>query len=91
MGHSTDVPIEKRISVWIETVPRILEHLNVKHVALVSHSFGTVYLLNTLYHYRHLLHPEKPFIAVFGMLQITNDIQSRPREVVLLIRYSPLG
>lgn len=66
MGHSTDVPLGQRVSVWIELVPRILEHLGVEHVAFVSHSAGTIYLLNTLYHHRRLLHPEKPLVGLLG-------------------------
>ncbi|KAB8263268.1 hypothetical protein BDV32DRAFT_4143 [Aspergillus pseudonomiae] len=63
MGNSTDVPLDQRLSTWIELVPRLLAHLEVDHVALVSHCAGTIYLLNTLFHCRDLLHPERPFVA----------------------------
>lgn len=69
MGHSTDVPLSVRVSTWIRIVPLLLEHLDIKHVALVSHSAGTIYLLNTLHYHRDILHPDQPFIALFGKLK----------------------
>ncbi|KAJ1709607.1 Alpha/Beta hydrolase protein [Aspergillus flavus] len=63
MGNSTDVPLDQRLSIWIELVPRLLAHLEIEHVALVSHCAGTIYLLNTLFYCRELLHPERPFVA----------------------------
>ncbi|CAM1510680.1 Fc.00g010150.m01.CDS01 [Cosmosporella sp. VM-42] len=66
MGSSTDVSLQQRIPVWLELVPCILAHLGIKHVALVSHSAGTMYSLNMLYHCRNLLHPEKPFVALLA-------------------------
>ncbi len=66
MGHSTDVPLTQRIPVWLELVPLLLGHLGISHVALVSHSAGTMYLLNTLYHHRDILHPTKPFVGLVG-------------------------
>ncbi|KAL7940773.1 alpha/beta-hydrolase [Trichoderma barbatum] len=63
MGLSTDVPLPQRISTWIQLVPLLLAHLDIKHISLVSHSAGTIYLLNTLHYYRDILHPERPFIA----------------------------
>lgn len=70
MGGSTDVPLVQRISTWVELVPRLLAHLGIQHVALASHSAGTLYLLNTLYHCRDLLYPNNPVISVLGMLFI---------------------
>ncbi|KAL7972197.1 Alpha/Beta hydrolase protein [Trichoderma sp. SZMC 28014] len=66
MGHSTEVPFATRISTWIRTVPLLLAHLDIKHVALVSHSAGTIYLLNTLHHHRDILHPDQPFVALLA-------------------------
>lgn len=51
-------------------MPLLLAHLDIKHVALVSHSAGTIYLLNTLHHHRDILHPDQPFVALIGMLKI---------------------
>lgn len=69
MGNSTDVPLSQRVSVWIETVPRLLAHLGIQHVALASHSAGTIYLLNTLYQCREILHPDQPVVTLLGMLK----------------------
>ncbi|KAK1244301.1 hypothetical protein MKX07_003100 [Trichoderma sp. CBMAI-0711] len=66
MGFSTEVPLAQRIPTWIRVVPRLLAHLDIPHAALVAHSAGTLYLLNTLHHYRDLLHPERPYAAIMG-------------------------
>ena len=50
----------------LEMVPALLEHLNIRHVALASHSCGAIYLLNTVLHLRHYLHPRKPYAAMIG-------------------------
>lgn len=74
MGNSTNVPIEQRVRLWVKLVPRLLAHLAVDHVVLLSHSSGTIYLLNTLYHCREVLHPERPYVALLGtFLHIEND------------------
>lgn len=62
------MPATQRIAVWLEAVPLILEKLNVKHVALVSHSAGTLYALNTLGQLRNILHPKAPFVAYLGIM-----------------------
>ncbi|GME25191.1 hypothetical protein GTA08_BOTSDO06172 [Neofusicoccum parvum] len=62
-GGSTPVNIDVRMRVWLETVPALLQRLDVKHVALVTHSAGTVYTLNTLFHHRSLLDPKAPYVA----------------------------
>ncbi|KAF7554440.1 hypothetical protein G7Z17_g2907 [Cylindrodendrum hubeiense] len=66
MGKSTDVPLPQRVPIWVELVPQLLEHLGIKHVALVSHSAGTMYLLNTLYRCRDILHPDRPSITLLA-------------------------
>ncbi|KAJ5333964.1 uncharacterized protein N7506_007747 [Penicillium brevicompactum] len=68
MGNTTDVPLAKRVSVWIEIVPRILAHLGIQHVALASHSAGTFYLLNTLYSCREILDPQNPTVTLLGTI-----------------------
>jgi hypothetical protein len=68
MGNSTDVALSQRVSTWIETVPRLLAHLDIQHVSLASHSAGTIYLFNTLYHCRDILYPEKSMVSLLGML-----------------------
>ncbi|KAM3079594.1 hypothetical protein ACMFMG_006009 [Clarireedia jacksonii] len=62
-GGSTPVTLDTRMSIWLETVPVLLQRLDVKHVALVGHSAGTVYMLNTLFHHRALLDPKAPYVA----------------------------
>ncbi|EMC94408.1 hypothetical protein BAUCODRAFT_35628 [Baudoinia panamericana UAMH 10762] len=66
MGGSTLCPLNIRIKVWLETVPALLKKLNVKHVSLVSHSAGTMYLLNTMYYLRDILDPNAPYVALAG-------------------------
>ena len=65
MGISTDVLLEKRISTWLQLVPKIIAHLQIKSFALMSHSAGTIYALNTLWHCRDLL-GERPYLALLG-------------------------
>lgn len=55
------------MNTWLETVPVLLARLGVKHVAIVTHSAGTIYTLNTLTHYRSILHPENPYVAFLGL------------------------
>ncbi|KAK3701694.1 hypothetical protein LTR37_015347 [Vermiconidia calcicola] len=66
MGGSTPVALSLRVQVWLETVPALLRKLNVEHVSLMSHSAGTIYCLNTLYHLRDILDPMKPYVAMIG-------------------------
>ncbi|USW47684.1 Putative alpha/Beta hydrolase [Septoria linicola] len=65
-GGSTAVPIKQRINVWLETVPQLLRHLAVDKVSLLSHSAGTIYLLNTLYHLRSILDEGRPYAALLA-------------------------
>ncbi|CZT18468.1 uncharacterized protein RCC_04313 [Ramularia collo-cygni] len=65
-GGSTPVPVNHRVQVWLETVPLLLKRLKVKRVALVSHSAGTVYCLNTLFHHRDFLSPSAPYVALLA-------------------------
>lgn len=67
MGGSTPVPLKDRMSVWLETVPAFLKHLDIKYVNLLSHSAGTLYCLNTLYYLRDILDPDRPYVAMIGM------------------------
>ena len=66
LGGSDPVPIEDRIPTYVAMIPQLLEHLEIRHVSLASHSFGTIYLLNTLLLYPHLLHPKRPYVAFFA-------------------------
>ena len=64
LGGTPNVDLECRIQTWLEIVPALLSHLKLQHVALVSHSAGTIYLINTLLHLRHVLHPSQPYVAM---------------------------
>ncbi|KAF7182826.1 hypothetical protein CNMCM7691_002487 [Aspergillus felis] len=63
MGASTDVPLAQRIAVWVDMLPRLLAHLGIPRVSLVSHSAGTIYLLNTWAHCREIMSPVITFLA----------------------------
>ncbi|KAK6434817.1 hypothetical protein LTR95_009000 [Oleoguttula sp. CCFEE 5521] len=62
-GGSTPVSIDIRMAVWHETVPALLQRLNLNHVSLMTHSAGGIYTLNTLLHHRSLLNPKTPYVA----------------------------
>lgn len=66
IGSSTDVKLAQRVNIWVELVPQLLAHLGISHVSLVSHSAGTIYLLNTLYSCRDILSPTRPYAALLG-------------------------
>lgn len=66
LGGSDPVPIEDRIPAFTAMIPQLLDHLGIQHVSLASHSFGTIYLINTLLLYPHLLHPQRPYVAFFA-------------------------
>jgi pimeloyl-ACP methyl ester carboxylesterase len=55
-----------RMPVWLETVPALLRAVQVKHVALVTHSAGTMYTLNTLLQHRGILDAKTPYVAYLG-------------------------
>ncbi|KAL4982873.1 alpha/beta-hydrolase [Aspergillus falconensis] len=63
MGASTDVPLARRIAVWTEIVPQLLAHLDIPCVTLVSHSAGTIYLLNTWARCQGLVNPHIILLA----------------------------
>ncbi|PYI17422.1 hypothetical protein BO99DRAFT_434485 [Aspergillus violaceofuscus CBS 115571] len=66
IGGSTPVPIEKRVSVWLESVTALLDYLSISHVVPISHSAGTIYLLNLLVHKRDLLWPQTPIAILLA-------------------------
>lgn len=67
MGGSASVPDESRVDLWVELVPLLLAHLSIDHVALMAHSAGTIYLLNTLFYCRDILDPAYPYVALLGV------------------------
>ena len=68
MGGSTSVPLNIRMQVWLETVPALLQKVNVQQVSLVTHSAGGIYTLNTLAQLRSILDPKSPYVALLGTL-----------------------
>ena len=66
IGGSEAVPIQQRISWWLAVVPALLSHLGIKHVSLGCHSAGTIYALSTILHLRQILHPDRPYVCMFG-------------------------
>lgn len=65
-GGSDPVALEERIETYMGMLPKLLSRLGIEHVSLAAHSFGTIYLLNTILLYPHLLHPSKPYVAFFA-------------------------
>jgi hypothetical protein len=76
MGGSASIPNESRIEVWVELVPLLLDHLSIDHVALIAHSAGTMYLLNTMFCCRDILDPEHPYVAFLGMFEFSSIARS---------------
>lgn len=46
-------------------VQALAQHLRLKHVSFLGHSSGAIYVLNSLLHLRHLMHPTRPYAALF--------------------------
>ncbi|TVY56671.1 hypothetical protein LCER1_G002440, partial [Lachnellula cervina] len=65
-GGSTPVPLNQRISTFLETVPALLRHLNIPHISLASHSSGTIFALNLLAAHPDLLSPSHPTLTLFA-------------------------
>ncbi|KAF9692738.1 hypothetical protein EKO04_009289 [Ascochyta lentis] len=65
-GGSDAVTLSQRIQTYVTALPELLAHLEIDHVALAAHSFGTIYLINTLLLFPQLLHPTRPCVAFFA-------------------------
>ena len=65
VGGSDAVAIEDRISTYVDMIPKLMNYLEIEHVSLAAHSFGTIYLINILLTCPYLLHPERPCVAFF--------------------------
>ena len=63
IGGTDSVPLKHRITTWLDIVPALLKHLDITCVSLASHSSGSMFMLSTMLHLRHLLHPERPYAA----------------------------
>ncbi|PYI06237.1 hypothetical protein BO78DRAFT_315974 [Aspergillus sclerotiicarbonarius CBS 121057] len=66
IGGSTPVPAAKRVTIWLEAVSAVLKHLAIPHVVPLSHSAGTIYILNLLSQRRDLLWPNTPLAVLMG-------------------------
>ncbi|RAK95809.1 alpha/beta fold hydrolase [Aspergillus ibericus CBS 121593] len=66
IGGSTPVPVAKRVTIWLEAVAAVLKHLSIPHVIPLSHSAGTIYILNLLSQRRDLLWPNTPLAVLMG-------------------------
>lgn len=78
-GRSTPVAIDIRMCVWLETVPALLQRLDVKHVAILTHLAEAIYALNTLFHCRSLLDSKIPYEHSWVCAQLLNYLSSRMR------------
>ncbi|OAA64722.1 interferon-induced GTP-binding protein mx2 [Niveomyces insectorum RCEF 264] len=63
-GGTDVVDVKDAMRLWLEAVPALLRHLNIKHVSLGCQSGGTVYALDLLLHHPELLHPDRPYLAI---------------------------
>lgn len=91
LGGTPSVDIEHRVQTWLEIVPALLDHLQLKHVALVSHSAGTIYLLNTLLYLRRILHPTKPYVAMLAPWIHHSDSSSMLMSLTNMAPCSSIG
>jgi pimeloyl-ACP methyl ester carboxylesterase len=66
IGGTQSVPLDQRIATWLDMVSGLLDHVKIKYVHFASHSAGTIFVLNALLHLRHLFHPVRPYVALFG-------------------------
>lgn len=66
MGGSTFVEISLRLSVWLETVPLLLDTIKARHVYVAAHSCGAIYALNTIYEFPWILPPSNPKLYLFS-------------------------
>jgi pimeloyl-ACP methyl ester carboxylesterase len=80
MGASTDVPLTQRIAVWVDMLPRLLAHLGIPRVSLVSHSAGTIYLLNTWAHCREIVSPKIAFLGISTLPPPPGDTREETRH-----------
>jgi pimeloyl-ACP methyl ester carboxylesterase len=76
MGASTDVPLAKRIDIWVDIVPRLLTQLGIPFVTLASHSAGTIYLLNTWARCQGLVNQHIVLLGTYSSLDIYGKVNS---------------
>ncbi|KAH7400780.1 hypothetical protein DE146DRAFT_611778 [Phaeosphaeria sp. MPI-PUGE-AT-0046c] len=92
IGRSSTINLEKRVQLWLEMVPQLLKRLNIPYVSLASHSGGSIYLLNTLLAYPHLLHPHQPYVCLFApWVSVTDCIHSGLQVLTSQLPASVIG
>ena len=91
LGGTPSIGIEHRVQTWLEIVPALLDHLQLKHVSIVSHSAGTIYLLNTLLYLRHVLHPTRPYVAMLAPWIHHSDSSSMLMSLTNMAPCSSIG
>ena len=91
IGGTDVVPLEQRVSTWLDIVPALLNHLGVKYVHLASHSSGTIFVLNSILHQRQLLHSTKPSVFMFGPWVFSTDSGNWAMSTVSRLPQSWIG
>jgi pimeloyl-ACP methyl ester carboxylesterase len=86
-GGSSAVALNKRVQTWLEIVPAVLKHMKVEHVALLSHSAGTIYAFNTAVRLSHLLYPGRPFMACLGTYCFSSPLHFFPLAPFLFLAF----
>lgn len=51
---------------FTDIVQALIDQLHITRISLVGHSSGAIYVLNALLRYRHLLHPNRPYVALIA-------------------------
>ena len=63
IGGTESVALEHRITTWLDIIPALLTHIDVKYVSLMSHSAGVIFNMSVLDSLRQFLHPDRPYAA----------------------------
>ena len=66
IGGTDKVSLQYRVLSWTDLISELLNHLQIKHVALASHSAGVIYLFNAALQLRQFLHPLNPMVFIFA-------------------------
>ncbi|KAL2007269.1 hypothetical protein VTN00DRAFT_8707 [Thermoascus crustaceus] len=66
VGGSDAVDLDRKVKTWLDIVQALIDQLHINRISLVGHSSGAIYVLNVLLHYRHILHPNRPYVALIA-------------------------
>ena len=64
IGGSSNVGLQDKIDTWLETLDALVQHLNIENMALVGHSSGAIYVLNSILRSSNVLNTERPYVAL---------------------------